>query len=116
MLKVHDALIGAISTTSKILTNYVYAFASLEWHMFIGPLFEIVGGAAFIAMRSLASKMVSKNELGKVNSLFSIVESFAPLVYSPLLAAIYTATINTMPGAFFLVGGTLTIPGAVIFL
>lgn len=69
---------------------------------FLGPVAEIIGGAAFIAMRSLASKIVSSSELGKINSLFGIVESIAPLIYSPVLAAVYSATLTKMPGAFFL--------------
>lgn len=67
-------------------------------------------------MRSLASKIVSSDEIGKINSLFGIVESAAPLIYSPVLAAVYSATITKMPGAFFLIGGIMTIPGVMLFL
>ncbi|XP_055299999.1 solute carrier family 46 member 3-like isoform X2 [Sitodiplosis mosellana] len=116
MFKVDDALIGSMASFSKILSSFVYAFSQVEWHMFIGPVAEIIGGAAFIAMRSLASKIVSSNELGKINSLFGIVESIAPLIYSPVLAAIYSATLTKMPGAFFLVGGIMTIPGVMLFI
>ncbi|XP_031624861.1 solute carrier family 46 member 3 isoform X2 [Contarinia nasturtii] len=116
MFKVDDALIGSMASFSKILSSFVYAFSQVEWHMFIGPVAEIIGGAALIAMRSLASKIVSSNELGKVNSLFGIVESIAPLIYSPVLAAIYSATLTTMPGAFFLVGGCMSFPGILLFL
>lgn len=84
--------------------------------MYFGPIAEIIGGTAFIAMRSIASKLVSSEELGKINSLFGIVESLAPLIYSPILAAVYSATISIMPGAFFLVGGLMTIPGVLIFM
>lgn len=115
-LKMDDALIGALTNGSKVLSSLVYAFASVEWHMYIGPIAEIVGGASSISMRSLASKIVCKQELGKINSLFGIVESIAPLLYSPILAAVYSATLTTMTGAFFLVGGVMTIPGIVLFL
>lgn len=116
MLKIDDALIGAMSSFSKVLSSYIYAFSQLEWHLYMGPVAEIIGGTTFIAMRSLASKIVTSSELGKINSIFGIVESIAPLIYSPVLAAIYSATLKTMPGAFFLVGGTMTIPGAFLFL
>lgn len=94
----------------------VYGFASAAWQMYFGPVAEIIGGTAFIAMRSLASKLVTSEELGKINSLFGIVESLAPLIYSPILATTYSATISYMPGAFFVVGGILTIPGVLIFM
>lgn len=77
---------------------------------------ETFNGTSFIALRSIASKLVNSDELGKVNSLLSVAESFMPLVYAPLYATVYSATMDTMPGAFFLMGGVLTLPAIVIFL
>lgn len=116
IFKVDDALIGSLASGSKIISSFVYAFSQVEWQMFLGPIAEIIGGAAFIAMRSLSSKIVSSSELGKINSLFGIVESIAPLIYSPILAYVYSVTLTKMPGAFFLVGGIMTIPGVMLFV
>lgn len=52
---------------------------------------------------------------GKVNSLFGVCEALMPLVYGPMYSAVYAATMHTMPGAFFLLGGALTTPAVVIF-
>lgn len=67
-------------------------------------------------MRSIATKLVDSHELGKVNSLFGVAEALMPLVYAPMYASLYQATIDTLPGAFFLVGGALTFPAVIIFL
>lgn len=67
-------------------------------------------------MRSIATKLVDSDELGKVNSLFGVAEALMPLVYAPMYASLYQATIDTLPGAFFLVGGVLTVPAVIIFL
>lgn len=115
-LKIDDALVGALTNGSKLLSGIVYAFAAREWHMLLGPIAEFIGEAAPIAMRSLASKLVAKQEVGKINSMFGIAESLAPLIYTPILAAVYTETLTTMPGAFFLVGGVMTVPGILLFL
>lgn len=80
------------------------------------PLVEILNGTSFIAMRSIATKLVESDELGKVNSLFGVAEALMPLVYAPMYASLYQATIETLPGAFFLVGGALTAPAVIIFL
>lgn len=80
------------------------------------PIVEILNGTSFIAMRSIASKLVSSDELGKVNSLFGVAEALVPLIYSPLYAAVYAATMDTLPGAFFLLGGAMTVPAVIIFL
>lgn len=53
---------------------------------------------------------------GKMNSLFGLCEAVAPLVYGPLYSWIYSATLDSMPGACFLVGFGLTLPAVVLFL
>ena len=52
---------------------------------------------------------------GKVNSLFGVCEAIVPLIYGPMYSYIYRTTLETMPGAFFLIGGALTAPAAAIF-
>ncbi|XP_063827392.1 probable peptidoglycan muropeptide transporter SLC46 [Ostrinia nubilalis] len=116
LLKFDDAIIGVISCTSKILAGFMYAFATKTWHIYIAPLIEIFNGTSFIAMRSMVSKLVERDELGKVNSFFGVAEAMMPLVYAPMYTSVYTATIKTFPGAFFLLGGGLTVPAVVIFL
>ncbi|KAJ6643128.1 Solute carrier family 46 member 3 [Pseudolycoriella hygida] len=116
LLKIDDALIGVMSSMSKILSSFVYAFAVTEWQLYLAPLVEILNGTSFIAMRSIATKLVQSDELGKVNSLFGVAEALMPLVYAPMYASLYQATIETLPGAFFLVGGLLTAPAVIIFL
>lgn len=39
-----------------------------------------------------------------------------PLVYGPLYSVVYNTTINYLPGAFFIMGGGLTVPAVLIFL
>lgn len=113
--KLDDALIGVFSTTSKILASIVYGFATVQWEMYIGSIIDVINGTSLIAMRSIASKLVTNDELGKVNSLLGVAESLVPLVYAPLYARIYTETLSTFPGTFFLVGGGMTVPALVIF-
>lgn len=116
LLKIDDALVGVMSCLSKILATFVYAFASTDWVVYLAPIAEIVNGTSFIAMRSIASKLVPADELGKVNSLFGVCEALMPLVYGPMYSSVYAATMHTLPGAFFLLGGGLTIPAVILFL
>ncbi|XP_058812774.1 tetracycline resistance protein, class A-like [Topomyia yanbarensis] len=116
LLKIDDALIGVMSCMSKILSSFVYAFAVTTWQLYLGPVVEMLNGTSFISMRSIASKLVASDELGKVNSLFGVAEALMPLVYAPMYTTVYASTINVLPGAFFLLGGALTAPAVVIFL
>lgn len=76
----------------------------------------MLNGTSFIAMRSIVSKLVSPEELGKINSLFGLAEALVPLVYGPLYSRIYAVSINSFPGGFFLVGAILTAPAIAVFL
>ncbi|KAG5673159.1 hypothetical protein PVAND_003227 [Polypedilum vanderplanki] len=116
LLKIDDAIIGVLSSMSKIISSFVYTFASTTWQLYLGPIAEILNGTSFIAMRSIASKLVNSDELGKVNSLFGVGEALMPLVYAPMYTQVYRATIDFLPGAFFLLGGILTFPAVIIFL
>ncbi|XP_044262868.1 uncharacterized protein LOC123010223 isoform X2 [Tribolium madens] len=115
VLKIDDAIIGIYSSMSKILSSFVYGFAKTSLVFYLGAIVEILNGTSFIAMRSIASKLVPPDELGKVNSLFGACEALMPLVYGPMYSATYAATINIMPGAFFILGGILTVPAVLIF-
>lgn len=79
-------------------------------------MIEIFSGTSFTAMRSIATKLVEKDELGKMNSLIGAAEAMIPLVYSPMYSFLYKETINTFPGAFYLVGSALITPTVGIFL
>ncbi|XP_029667705.1 uncharacterized protein LOC115238223 isoform X1 [Formica exsecta] len=116
ILKIDDAIVGIMSCMSKILASFVYAFATSAWMVYVAAIVEIVNGTSFIAMRSIASKLVPTDELGKVNSLFGVCESLMPLIYGPMYSAIYAATMNTVPGTFFIAGGSMTTPAVFAFL
>ncbi|XP_055682265.1 proton-coupled folate transporter [Lutzomyia longipalpis] len=115
LLKLDDALIGVISCMSKILSSFVYAFAVTNWQVYLAPIVEFLNGTSFIAMRSIASKLVNTDQLGKLNSLIGVAEALMPLVYAPMYTNVYAATMKTFPGAFFLLGGALTLPAVLIF-
>ncbi|XP_011874618.1 PREDICTED: solute carrier family 46 member 3 isoform X2 [Vollenhovia emeryi] len=115
ILKIDDAIVGIMSCTSKILASFVYAFAKSAWMVYVAAIVEIVNGTSFIAMRSIASKLVPTEELGKVNSLFGVCESLMPLIYGPMYSAIYAATMNSFPGTFFIAGGCMTLPAVFAF-
>jgi hypothetical protein len=65
LLKIHNALISFMCSTSKILSSFVYCFAQNTHQFYLGPLVEILNGTSFISMRSIASKLIGSDELGE---------------------------------------------------
>lgn len=72
LLQIDDAIIGVLSSMSKIISSFVYAFASTTWQLYLAPLAEILNGTSFIAMRSIASKLVQSDELVRNFNIESI--------------------------------------------
>jgi PCFT/HCP family folate transporter-like MFS transporter 1/3 len=110
----------------------MYCFAVNGRQFFIGPIIELFKEAGFISMRSISSKLVKPDELvgfflfenlklnftlqGKINSLIGIAEGLMPLIFAPMYTQLYRATIEVLPGAFYLLGGAFTLPLVAIFL
>nr|BAH72798.1 ACYPI005918 [Acyrthosiphon pisum] len=79
------------------------------------PLVDIMGGTIFITSRSIMAKIVKPDELGQVMAIYSIVDSLVPAVFGPLYTVIYKNTVDTLPGAYSLIGSTLAIPATMIY-
>ncbi|XP_023940068.2 solute carrier family 46 member 3-like [Bicyclus anynana] len=111
-----DAVLGIIATTSKIAGAFVLAFARNNTEVYMAPLAQILDGTTTIALRSIASKLVSHQELGKVFSLFGLAETMMPLMFAPLYSRVYILTLHVLPGAVFLLSATVTVPALGIFI
>ncbi|KAI5645167.1 major facilitator superfamily domain-containing protein [Phthorimaea operculella] len=115
-MKVDDSVLGIISTSSKICGMLVLAFARTTAEAYLSPLLEVLNGTTPIALRSIASKLVSYTEFGKVYSLFGVVETLVPLIFAPLYSRVYILTLYFLPGFPFLLSVGFTIPALGIFI
>ncbi|KAI5635114.1 major facilitator superfamily domain-containing protein [Phthorimaea operculella] len=115
-LQLHDAIIGIIATASKVAGNYVYALAPTKSWFYSGPIFDIFGNVGTTAIRSLGTKVVEPEEVGKMCSVIGLVEAITPIIYTPMYAIVYEKTIETFAGMFYVVGGSMTIPAFFIFI
>ena len=60
-----------------------------------------VSGVAHIGSRSHLTKIVDRNEIGKVLSFMLALDTLAPMISSTLLAYIFKYTIDTYPGTVY---------------
>ena len=66
---------------------------------------------ASIGIRSYLSKIIAKDELGKIFSLISAIDGSIPLLGSVFFTTIFTQTLDNFPGAVFdASAGLLLIP------
>ncbi|XP_047997456.1 proton-coupled folate transporter-like [Leguminivora glycinivorella] len=115
-MKMHDAILGVIATTCKVISSIVYALAPTRPWFYSGPFFDFFGGTGVTAIRSLGTKVVAPEEVAKMCSLIGLMEAITPVIYTPMYSQMYKATIETLPGAFYLLGGAMTVPAFFIFI
>ncbi|XP_041976386.1 proton-coupled folate transporter-like [Aricia agestis] len=115
-LKMDDSTLGMIATLSRILGAFVWVFARNELEVYLAPVAEFFDGTMIIALRAMASKFVTSSELGKVFSLFGVLEVTMMLVLAPIYSRVYIATIHILPGAAYFITIMCSIPAVCIFI
>lgn len=98
-----------------MVANAVYASSFVSWIFYIGAAVEMFTTGTGIAVRSIASNVVSADEVGKLNALLGLVESLEPTLYAPIYLAVWDATRDTFTVAFLLLSIALISPALLIF-
>ncbi|CAH1640273.1 unnamed protein product [Spodoptera littoralis] len=111
-----DSIIGVIACLSRIAASVLYAMAPNRTIYFLGPVLDMFSSAGATSLRSIATKLVNADEVGKTSSLISISEALIPVIYSPIYSKVYLLTLSTMPGAFYFISALLAIPAIAIYL
>ncbi|XP_026271596.1 proton-coupled folate transporter-like [Frankliniella occidentalis] len=91
-LKLHDCVIGMIAMTAKVVVAPLLAWATTGWQFYAVTLLDILISGSAIALRSVASKMVEFDELGKLMALFAVVEAIIPVFFAPIYSKVYSIT------------------------
>jgi len=115
-LKVHDATIGVLATISKITSLVIISLAPNGWVLFVGACSGFLSSLSAIVIRSILSKVVVKSELGKIFSMVASLEAAVPLFAAPLFTFVYNHTLDSFPGAVFLVQASLFLLSCLIFI
>lgn len=113
-LQIDDSLLCLISVISKFVGSIWTAFIQSDIEMYLIPVAEILNATTFTSLRSIASKIVEKQEIAKVNSIFSLTETMASLIFLPFYSWLYMVTLNVFSGAVFLTSAIITIPPSMI--
>ncbi|KAI5645163.1 major facilitator superfamily domain-containing protein [Phthorimaea operculella] len=112
----HDSLLCLISIISKFIGTIYLIFVSNDFMMFLLPIVEILNATTWTSMRSLASKLVSSEEMGKMNSLFSLVETLAAMLFDPVYSGIYRVSVGVFSGAVFVFSAAMILPAVALLL
>ncbi|XP_047117297.1 proton-coupled folate transporter-like isoform X4 [Schistocerca piceifrons] len=116
MVKLNDCLIGLIVSISRLIADFCYAFTYREWQLYLAQTIDLLTGAGLIPVRSVVSKIVPSDEIGRTFSLMGICEGITTFAFGPLYSTTYIATLETFPGAFFLLGTIFALITGAIYI
>ncbi|KAG5896422.1 hypothetical protein JTB14_022502 [Gonioctena quinquepunctata] len=83
--------------------------ATTSLQIYTASSLKCLGGMAGPMIRTLTAKLVEKEEMGKLFSMFMIFEFVIGLGASPLYMYIYSSTIDSDPGFFNFVSAGLQV-------
>ena len=111
-----DTSLSLIGCGAYFAQNIIRGVVLTPEGFYVSLLAGALGSVASVGIRAHFSKIVEQQELGKVFSLMSAIDSVAPMVSSILFTNLFNATMDSMPGfSFIIVAGLLVIPFFVIF-
>jgi MFS transporter, PCFT/HCP family, solute carrier family 46, member 3 len=112
-LQLHDALMIFLMLVCEVISSCVTPFATMLWQFYLAQGLGTIGYCKYAVVRSLISKCIDKNEVGKVYSFLAVLASLAPVAGNPLFRQLYNATLDTFPGAIFLLYGAILLCSAI---
>lgn len=62
-----DSVIGVVACLSRIAASVVYAMAPNRTVYYLGPLLDMFSSAGATSLRSIATKLVNADEIGKLH-------------------------------------------------
>ncbi|XP_075971000.1 putative peptidoglycan muropeptide transporter SLC46 [Anticarsia gemmatalis] len=114
-LKWDDSVLGLISAVSKILGVIGIIFVRTGRDFYIAAAVEMFNATSTTALRSILTKLCSKNEIGKMMSAFNLMEVATRMAFTAIYTSLYAHTIEVDPKIMYYLSGILMTVAAAIF-
>jgi len=116
VLKISDASISVIGLACACIRFVVMAWSNETWMVWVAVVIGSIGGIINSPVRSLLSKMVHEDEVGKMFSLLGSGETMAKFL-AVIFTYLYGSTLDIFPGfAFLFAAGLYTLMVIIILL
>ena len=105
--KLHDTIIQMTIIVTESLIIFLILIASEVWQIYLVQSIGFLWVCKWSITRSLISKTVEPNELGKALSGIAIVAAAIPSATTPAIRELYKGTIEIFPGSIAILSGLL---------
>lgn len=107
MFGLSESMLAAIGFCSYAIDSGIRAVAYEPWHLYLATAISMMRGIAGPMGRAVISNTAPPNDIGKIFSLTTSIESLTPLVSAPVYTFVYKKTLPWYPGAFNLISATV---------
>ena len=108
-LKWRDTTIIIIAVLGIIIGAFTVAFTSSLTVLYFAYVLWMLWNNITTLSRSGISKFLDSSEVGKAFSVLAILESLSPFATKPFFSYFYKSTLETFPGAYILLYGSVYI-------
>lgn len=117
MLKIPDMLTAFLVLLIKIPTLLLCGLTTSGRYFYVAAALNLFGCCLGPLIRSHLSKIVPKQDLGKVFALTASAESLTPLAASPLYTYVYKSTMIVLPGCVYYLSSLFNlVTAALVFI
>ena len=99
-LKLRDSTISMLESSTSVINLLILAFVHNEWMLYIGGLISFLDTSANTVFRSMISKAVKDDEIGKMFAVVGLFHALLPFATGPLFGYLYSETVEHQPNAF----------------
>ncbi|XP_017836388.1 tetracycline resistance protein, class A [Drosophila busckii] len=99
--------LALISLLSHMSSSLMTAFAFVDWQIYLAVGLGVFKSLVNPMGRTMITNLLPTNERGKVFGMLSVLQTLSPIIGATLYALIYADTLDTAPGLFNLISGTL---------
>lgn len=116
LFKLSDPLVGLIASITTILSRLFFAFAKDSLTYYIGGALSLFESMRVIPIKSISSSLVDPEEIGRLFSLMSLLDSFGGFFFPPLYSYVYIENLQSFPGAIYILSQVFFIPVTISFI
>ncbi|KAJ2948403.1 hypothetical protein O0L34_g7641 [Tuta absoluta] len=109
LLPVSDLAFTLVAFLSAVAEYFVRAFATTGWHMYLGASIAAFKGLSSPLIRSFLSKILPLEDIAKVFALIGAIEGIVPLFSPVIYNGLYNVTLQTFPGAIYILSAWITL-------
>lgn len=114
--KISDPLLVIIALVFRLVSRVMYTFIKDIFLIYLAGGIDMFNSAPAVAMRSILSKLVHVDELGRLYTVLSVIETLIQPLAIKAYVQIFTDTLSTMPGAIYILTVGILVVVILIFM